>query len=523
MSIRCEGCGLEYAGGRGLARDLRPAAPLPTRGSCGCSRRSRASTARARRSRCDAAAEDDPTRRRVPARRRLLRLLRRATSPSRWSPACGPPARRPRCSTRRRYLFRFLAHHGMLTVSGSPQWRTVVGGSRTYVERLAARLPDVRRRDPVTAVTRHDDGVDVRDAAGERARASTASSSPPTPTRRSPARRPDPTRRRPRRVPLLAQRDLLHRDASVLPEAARGPGVLELPMALLRPAPTCSGRQLLDEPAAGPRHADKTTSSRSTPPIGSTRPACSRGCSTSTRSTPRRRRGQRRLPGADHRPARLRRRLPRLGLPRGRLPLRRRGRRGLRGGLVSTPADLRRPLPALVVGTVRTRAAARCATPSPTALPVAGRPRRPAPAAVVRCAPSPRFERARPPRATRVAASRPTSSGSWAARGASSATATGWSCWPTPAVLGPRFDPLSVVLVLRGRRPPGLPWSSRCTTPTAGATPTCSPRRRRPASVDKAFYVSPFNDVERRVRRRPRLAPDHVSQRGASTATATAI
>lgn len=60
-----------------------------------------------------------------------------------------------------RHLFRFLEHHGMLTIKGSPTWRTVVGGSRTYVERLAAQLPDVRRQAPVTAITRHDDGVDV--------------------------------------------------------------------------------------------------------------------------------------------------------------------------------------------------------------------------------------------------------------------------------------------------------------------------------------------------------------------------
>jgi uncharacterized protein len=65
-----------------------------------------------------------------------------------------------------RHLFRFLDHHGMLTVSGSPTWRTVVGGSRSYVDRVAARLPDVRRDTPVTAVTRHDDGVDVTTADG---------------------------------------------------------------------------------------------------------------------------------------------------------------------------------------------------------------------------------------------------------------------------------------------------------------------------------------------------------------------
>lgn len=63
-----------------------------------------------------------------------------------------------------RHLFAFLDHHGMLTVTGAPTWRTVVGGSRTYVEKLAARLPDVRRRVPVLAITRHADGVEIRTA-----------------------------------------------------------------------------------------------------------------------------------------------------------------------------------------------------------------------------------------------------------------------------------------------------------------------------------------------------------------------
>ena len=60
-----------------------------------------------------------------------------------------------------RYLFRFLDHHGMLAVTGSPQWYTVAGGSRTYVERLAARLPDVRRSAAVTDITRRPDGVEI--------------------------------------------------------------------------------------------------------------------------------------------------------------------------------------------------------------------------------------------------------------------------------------------------------------------------------------------------------------------------
>ncbi len=38
------------------------------------------------------------------------------------------------------YLFTFLRHHGMLGVFGSPTWRTVAGGSRSYVDRVAAAI-----------------------------------------------------------------------------------------------------------------------------------------------------------------------------------------------------------------------------------------------------------------------------------------------------------------------------------------------------------------------------------------------
>lgn len=63
-----------------------------------------------------------------------------------------------------RHLFSFLAHHGMLQVTGSPTWRTVVGGSRAYVDRVRERLDDVRLNTPVTAVQRTVDGVEVRTA-----------------------------------------------------------------------------------------------------------------------------------------------------------------------------------------------------------------------------------------------------------------------------------------------------------------------------------------------------------------------
>ncbi|HEV2798525.1 MAG TPA: FAD-dependent oxidoreductase, partial [Nocardioides sp.] len=65
-----------------------------------------------------------------------------------------------------RYLFTFLEHHGMLGVFGSPEWRTVTGGSATYVAAVAAGLPDIRLETKVTSVREHDRGVDVTDGSG---------------------------------------------------------------------------------------------------------------------------------------------------------------------------------------------------------------------------------------------------------------------------------------------------------------------------------------------------------------------
>ncbi|BBZ31855.1 NAD(P)/FAD-dependent oxidoreductase [Mycolicibacterium confluentis] len=62
------------------------------------------------------------------------------------------------------YLFVFLEHHGMLTVFGSPTWRTVVGGSATYVEAIAARLHEVRRGTPVQSLRRTTFGVQIQTA-----------------------------------------------------------------------------------------------------------------------------------------------------------------------------------------------------------------------------------------------------------------------------------------------------------------------------------------------------------------------
>ena len=49
---------------------------------------------------------------------------------------------------------RFFHNHGLLQVADRPQWYTVQGGSRQYVDRIRARLHDLRLACPVTAVRR---------------------------------------------------------------------------------------------------------------------------------------------------------------------------------------------------------------------------------------------------------------------------------------------------------------------------------------------------------------------------------
>ncbi|MDO9494719.1 MAG: DUF1365 family protein [Nocardioides sp.] len=69
-----------------------------------------------------------------------------------------------------RYLFTFLQHHGMLSIHGSPEWRTVTGGSREYVARLAATLSDrgaeIRTGTKVTSILETGAGVEITDGNG---------------------------------------------------------------------------------------------------------------------------------------------------------------------------------------------------------------------------------------------------------------------------------------------------------------------------------------------------------------------
>jgi uncharacterized protein len=60
-----------------------------------------------------------------------------------------------------RTFFRFCQNHGLLQIANRPQWRTVVGGGREYVRRLAAYIDDIRLASPVRCVRRRDALVEV--------------------------------------------------------------------------------------------------------------------------------------------------------------------------------------------------------------------------------------------------------------------------------------------------------------------------------------------------------------------------
>src|SRR3954470_23657159 len=166
MSVRCAGCGLEYAGGRGLrglfAQPRRALDPRFLRMLVQVKRfHRRASTFLRTTDDNDETTYGEFLHREGFSEYFIAHYAVPVVSCV-WSAGRATAVEYPA-----RYLFRFLEHHGMLRIGGSPQWYSVVGGSRTYVERLSALLPDVRAGHAVTDVIRRSDGVEVRDGTGQ--------------------------------------------------------------------------------------------------------------------------------------------------------------------------------------------------------------------------------------------------------------------------------------------------------------------------------------------------------------------
>lgn len=169
MSIRHEISGLEYAGGRGLSGVLAQPRQLLSPKFLGL-------IAQVRRFHRTASAflgsstDDDET-----SYGEFLRANRFSESfielyavpvvACVWSCGSGLALEYPA-----RFLFRFLEHHGLLSVTGSPQWFTIPGGSATYVEAIRRVLTRdghiVHAGRKVTQVTRTAAGVSITDDAG---------------------------------------------------------------------------------------------------------------------------------------------------------------------------------------------------------------------------------------------------------------------------------------------------------------------------------------------------------------------
>jgi predicted NAD/FAD-binding protein len=166
MSVRCEGCGLQYAGGRGprgvFAQPRRLVHPRFLRMLWQVKRFHRRAAAFLRTTDDENLTTYGEFLEREGFSGYFIAHYAVPVVSCVWS-----AGREATLAYPARYLFRFLDQHGMLRVGGSPQWYTVAGGSRVYVERLAGLLKDVRAAHAVTDVTRRADGVRVRDVTGQ--------------------------------------------------------------------------------------------------------------------------------------------------------------------------------------------------------------------------------------------------------------------------------------------------------------------------------------------------------------------
>ena len=315
-----------------------------------------------------------------------------------------------------RHLFRFLDHHGMLTVTGSP---TVAHRHRRvgHLRRPARRAPARR------AQGEPGDRGDAARRRCRRARARRAAPATLRPRRRRHARRPGPrpARRRdarrearPRRAIRYSRNETwLHRDSSVLPKPRQAKASWNYRMhACDAPAPDVTvsywmnrlhGITDADDHVVTLNPAGSVDESLVTARMSYDHPIFTREA-VEAASRLREGGGDRLAFAGAHLG---------LGLPRGRVPLRRGSRRVLRGALVT--AVLTPPAGARARRRHRGPLAPHAAAPQlhPRPLPVARRRRRPAPTPLADKAARP-LRRPRPPRRRvgSAAASAVTSSGS---------------------------------------------------------------------------------------------------------------
>ena len=67
-------------------------------------------------------------------------------------------------------MIRFCHNHGLIQVADRPQWWTVTGGARHYVDKIIARIHDKRLATPVQSIERHAGGVRITSGTGAASR-----------------------------------------------------------------------------------------------------------------------------------------------------------------------------------------------------------------------------------------------------------------------------------------------------------------------------------------------------------------
>lgn len=219
FGVHCDGCGLEYAGARGLVgiipRVSTLARPRYLRMLAEVKRFHR----HARRVLADPG-RDRLTFGAMLAEGRYSQYFRQhfalPLTGAIWSSSNGGMLDFPA-----RYLIRFFANHGMLAVTGSPQWKTVTGGSRAYVARIADRLgDDVLVGVGAAAVTRRGDRPVVAGTdGGERRFDRVVIATHPDQALRLLADADATERRVLGRFSYSSNETVLHTDGSLLPEA----------------------------------------------------------------------------------------------------------------------------------------------------------------------------------------------------------------------------------------------------------------------------------------------------------------
>ena len=158
MSINCKGCGLQYAGGRGLKGIL----AMPTRLFDPKFLKMLIEVPRFYKAARKVLTEDATSQmtwgeflEENSFSNYFINHYAIPVVSCVWSSGDGDSLKYPA-----KHLFEFLNHHGMLELGNSPKWRTVVGGSDTYVQAILEKLPN-KTFEKVTSVMRFEDHVEV--------------------------------------------------------------------------------------------------------------------------------------------------------------------------------------------------------------------------------------------------------------------------------------------------------------------------------------------------------------------------